>query len=100
MCIRDSYPYLVALGYGDRKSPTLATVVFLSENKNEDIKSVANSLLTNANNILAKKTRFDWSTLKVQGNKILAMDELAKLVEDATKGKVGVGRVTPVRLNK
>ena len=94
------YPYLVTLGYGDRKSPTLATVVFLSENKNEDIKSVANSLLTNANNILAEKTRFDWSTLKVQGNKILAMDELAKLVEDATKGKVGVGRVTPVRLNK
>ena len=90
---------MVTLAYGDLETPTLATVVFLSDQQGEDTKSVANALLSSAKNATEQKPLFEWSTLKVQGNKTLTSAELAELINAASQGRVGVGRVTPVKLS-
>ena len=42
--------------------------------------------------------RFDWRTLKVQGNKSLSQEDLGMLVVASAKGNVGVGRVSALKL--
>ena len=90
---------MVTLAYGDLETPTLATVVFLSDQHGEDTKSVANALLSCSKNTPEQKPLFEWSTLKVQGNKTLTSKELSALMDAASQGRVGVGRVTPVKLS-
>ena len=92
------FAYLVTLAYGDVEAPTLAQVVFLSHREGEDASSVATSLLQNAQAQSPQLPRFDWTTLKVQGNQTLGQADLVKLVGAAAKGQVGVGRVSALKL--
>ena len=92
------FAYLVTLAYGDVEVPTLAQVVFLSDREGEDARSVATFLLQNAQAQSPQMPRFDWATLKVQGNQTLGQAELVKLVGAAAKGQVGVGRVSALKL--
>ena len=94
------FPYLVTLAYGEKDTPTLAQVVFLSDKAGEDTRTIAKSLLENAKNVAPQTPRFDWSTLKVQGSQTLDDKELSKLVEAASQGQVGVGRVSALKLNQ
>ena len=91
--------YLVTLAFGDPEAPTLATVVFVSEEKGENTHSVAKALMTSAGNSSTQRPCFQWTTLKRQGNKTFSTKELAMLIEAAGRGKVGVGRVTPLKLH-
>lgn len=93
------FTYLVTLAYGDPDSPILATVVFVSEQSGEEPKTVAEALLTNAKNTSTQSPYFQWSTLKRQGNKAFSTEELAMLIEAAGRGRVGVARATPLKLN-
>ena len=93
------YPYLVTLAWGDFESPTLATVVFLSEQPDEDTKSVASALVEHARTMLAQKPAFEWSTLKLGGDTTPSEADLAALVEAATQGTVGIARVTKLKLS-
>ena len=91
-------PYLVTLAYGDLEAPTLAQVVFLGDNESEDTRTVAECLLNNAKNAAPQIPRFDWTTLKVQGINSLDAAETTKLIDAASKGQVGVGRVSRLKL--
>jgi hypothetical protein len=93
------FAYLVTLAYGEKDSPTLAQVVFLSEKEAEDTRSVAQALLVNAKNTAPYTPRFDWSTLKVQGSQTMNDRELMTLVDAAAQGLVGVGRVSGLKLS-
>ena len=93
------FPYLVTLTYGEKDEPTLAQVVFLSDKEGEDTRMVAKALLENAKNTAPQTPRFDWSTLKVQGSQTLNDKELTKLVDAASQGQVGVGRVSRLKLS-
>ena len=93
------FPYLVTLAYGDLKTPTLAQVVFFSDKDNEDAKTVAEALLQHSKNTEPQTPRFDWSTLRVQGTNTLSEAETSKLVDAASKGHVGVGRVSRLKLS-
>ena len=93
------FPYLVTLAYGKHEEPTLAQVVFLSDNEGEDTRTVAECLLNNAKNDVPQIPRFDWTTLKVQGINSLDAAETTKLIDAAYKGQVGVGRVSRLRLS-
>lgn len=93
------FPYLVTLAYGDLEEPTLAQVVFLGDNESEDTRTVAECLLNNAKNSAPQIPRFDWTTLKVQGINSLDAAETTKLIDAASKGQVGVGRVSRLRLS-
>ena len=92
-------PYLVTLAYGDLKAPTLAQVVFLGDNESEDTRTIAECLLNNAKNAPPQIPRFDWTTLKVQGINSLDAAETTKLIDAASKGQVGVGRVSRLKLS-
>ena len=93
------FAYLVTLAYGDVDLPTLAQVVFLSNREAEDASSVATCLLQNAQAQAPQMPRFDWMTLKVQGNQSLSQADLIKLVAAAAKGQVGVARVSALKLS-
>ena len=93
------FAYLVTLAYGNVDAPTLAQVVFLSHREVEDASSVATFLLQNAQVQSPQMPRFDWTTLKVQGNQSLSQEDLGMLVAAAAKGQVGVGRVSPLKLS-
>ena len=93
------FPYLATLAWGDLEAPTLATVVFLSEQADEDTKSVASTLVEHARTMLPEKPAFDRSTLKLGGDTTSSEAELAALVEAATQGTVGIGRVTTLKLS-
>ena len=93
------FAYLVTLAYGNVDAPTLAQVVFLSDRQAEDAGSVATVLLENAQAQPPQMPRFDWTTLKVQGNPSLSQEDLGMLVAAAAKGQVGVGRVSPLKLS-
>ena len=97
----DSQPfaYLVTIAFGDREAPILATVVYLSDQTGEDAKSVAEALVTNAANSSTQRPCFQWTTLKGQNNKTFSTEELAMLISAAGQGRIGVARVTPVKLN-
>ena len=92
-------PYLVTLAYGDKDTPTLAQVVFLSDKEDENTRTVAKALLENASITAPQTPRFDWSTLKVQGRQSLNDEGLTTLVTAASKGQVGVGRVSRLKLS-
>ena len=91
--------YLVTLAYGEKDTPTLAQVVFLSDKEEEDTRTVAKALIENAKNTAPKTPRFDWSTLKVQGSKTLNDKELTKLVDAASQGQVSIGRVSGLKIS-
>ena len=91
-------PYLVTLAYGDLEAPTLAQVVFFGDNESEDTRTVAECLLKNAKNAAPQIPRFDWTTLKVQGINSLDAAETTQLIDAASKGQVGVGRVSRLKL--
>ena len=91
--------YLVTLAYGEKDTPTLAQVVFLSDKEEEDTRTVAKALIENAKNTAPKTPRFDWSTLKVQGRQTLKDKEITQLVDAASQGQVGVGRVSKLKLS-
>lgn len=91
--------YLVTLAYGEKDTPTLAQVVFLSDKEEEDTRTVAKALIENAKNTAPKTPRFDWSTLKVQGSQTLNDKELTKLVDAASQGQVGIGRVSGLKIS-
>lgn len=93
------FPYLVTLAYGEKDEPTLAQVVFLSDKEGEDTSMVAKALLENSKNTAPQTPWFDWSTLKVQGSQTLDDKELTKLVDAASQGQVGVGRVSRLKLS-
>ena len=93
------FAYLVTLAYGSVDAPTLVQVVFLSDRQAEDAGSVATVLLENAQAQPPQMPRFDWTTLKVQGNQSLSQEDLGMLVAAAAKGQVGVGRVSPLKLS-
>ena len=93
------FPYVVTLAWGDLEAPTLATVVFLSEQADEDTKSVASALGEHAKTKLPMKPTFEWSTLKIRGDTTPSETELAALVEAATQGTVGIARVTKLKLS-
>ena len=93
------FPYLVTLAYGDLKAPTLAQVVFFSDKENEDANTVAGALLQHSKTTEPQTPRFDWSTLRVQGTNTLNEAETAKLVDAASKGQVGIGRVSRLKLS-
>ena len=93
------FPYLVTLAYGDKDTPTLAQVVFLSDKEDENTRTVAKALLENASITAPQTPRFDWSTLKVQGRQSLNDEGLTTLVTAASKGQVGVGRVSRLKLS-
>ena len=93
------FPYLVTLAYGEKDTPTLAQVVFLSDKEDENTRTVAKALLENANITASQTPRFDWSTLKVQGRQSLNDEELTRLVNAASKGQIGVGRVSRLKLS-
>jgi hypothetical protein len=93
------FAYLVTLAFGDPEAPRLATVLFLSEQTGEDTKSVAEALVTSAANSSTQRPCFQWATLKGQDNKTFSTAELAMLISAAGQGRIGVGRVTPVKLN-
>ena len=93
-----SFPYLVTLAYGDLEAPTLAQVIFLSDNESEDIRTVAEALLKHSQSSAPQSPRFDWSTLRVRGTNSLDAAETAKLVDAASNGQVGVGRVSLLML--
>jgi len=93
------FPYLVTLAWGDPEAPTLATVVFLSEQADEDTKSVASALVEHARTMLPQKPAFEWSTLKLGGDTTPSEADLAALVEAATQGTVGIARVTKLKLS-
>ena len=95
-----SNAFLVTLGYGETEAPTLAQVVFLSDNASEDTKTVAEAVLRHANNTPPQVPRFDWSTLRVKGTQTLNEQETAKLVSACSKGQVGVGRVSKLQLSE
>ena len=63
-----SYAFLVTLAYGDHEDPTLAQVVFLSQTEGEDTRTVAEAVLRHTNNTEPQTSRFDWSTLRVNGS--------------------------------
>ena len=92
------FPYLVTLAYGDLEAPTLAQVVFFGDNESEDTRTVAECLLKNAKNAAPQIPRFDWTTLKVQGINSLDAAETTQLIDAASKGQVGVGRVSRLKL--
>ena len=92
------FAYLVTLAYGDQDEPTLAQVVFISNQDREDVATVARGLLQNARGESSQIPRFDWSTLRVQGTQTMSDDELTQLIDACTKGQVGVGRVAKLRL--
>lgn len=93
------FAYLVSLAYGEKDTPTLAQVVFLSDKDGEDTGTVAKALLENAKNEAPQTPRFDWSTLKVQGRQTLKDKEMTQLVDAASQGQVGVGRVSTLKLS-
>ena len=93
------FPYLVTLAYGEKDTPTLAQVVFLSDKEDENTRTVAKALLANGNITASQTPRFDWSTLKVQGRQSLNDEELTRLVNAASKGQIGVGRVSRLKLS-
>ena len=95
-----SNAFLVTLGYGETEAPTLAQVVFLSDNTSEDTKTVAEAVLRHATNTAPQAPRFDWSTLRVNGTQTLNEQETAKLVSACSKGQVGVGRVSKLQLSE
>ena len=90
---------MVTLAWGDLEAPTLATVVFLSEQADEDTKSVASALVEHAKRMLPQKPAFEWSTLKIRGDTTPSETELTALVEAATQGTVGIARVTKLKLS-
>ena len=92
------FVYLVTLAYGDKKSQTLAQVVFLRDKKGENTRSVARALIENPKNLAPKTPRFDWTTLRVEGRRCLNDQELTKLINACTKAQVGVGRVSGLEL--
>ena len=92
-------PYLVTIAYGDKDTPTLAQVVFLSDKEDENTRTVAKALLENASITAPQTPRFDWSTLKVQGRQSLNYEGLTTLVTAASKGHVGVGLVSRLKLS-
>ena len=92
-------PYLVTLAYGEKDTPTLAQVVFLSDKDGEDTRTVAKALLENAKNVAPQTPRFDWSTLMVQGRRTLKDNQITQLVDAASQGQVGVGRVSRLKLS-
>ena len=93
------FPYLVTLAWGDLEAPTLATVVFLSEQADEDTKSLASALVEHARTMLPQKPAFEWSTLKLGGDTTPSEADLAALVEAVTQGTVGIARVTKLKLS-
>ena len=93
------FAYLVSLVYGEKDTPTLAQIVFLSDKDGEDTSTVAKALLENASITAPQTPRFDWSTLKVQGRQSLNDEGLTTLVTAASKGQVGVGRVSRLKLS-
>ena len=93
------FAYLVTLAYGDQDEPTLAQVVFISNQDREDVATVARGLLQNARGDRTQIPRFDWSTLRVQGTQTVSDDELTQLIDACSKGQVGVGRVSKLRLS-
>ena len=94
-----SNAYLVTLAYGDQEAPTLAQVVYLSETEGEDTRTVAEAVLRHANNTAPQTPRFDWNTLRVNGTETLSADATTKLVDACSKGQVGVGRVSGLKLS-
>ena len=94
-----SHAYLVTLAYGDQEAPTLAQVVYLSGTEGEDTRTVAEAVLRHANNPSPQTPRFDWSTLRVNGTETLDADATASLVDAYSKGQVGVGRVSVLKLS-
>ena len=93
------FAYLVTLAYGDQDEPTLAQVVFISDQDREDTATVARGLLQHARGDGTQIPRFDWSTLRVQGTQTVSDDELTQLIDASSKGQVGVGRVSKLRLS-
>ena len=94
MSVDTFFAYLVTLAYGDQDEPTLAQVVFISNQDREDVATVARGLLQNARGDRTQIPRFDWSTLRVQGTQKVSDDELTQLIDACTTGQVGVGRVS------
>ena len=98
MSVDTFFAYLVTLAYGDQDEPTLAQVVFISDQDREDTTTVARGLLQHARGDGKQIPRFDWSTLKVQGTQTVSDDELSPLIDACSKGQVGVARVSKLRL--
>ncbi len=94
-----SHTYLVTLAYGDQEAPTLAQVICISETDGEDTRTVAEAILRHASNIAPQKPRFDWSTLRLNGTEMLDADGTASLVDACSKGQVGIGRVSVMKLS-
>ena len=94
-----SHAYLVTLAYGDQEAPTLAQVIYISETEGEDTRTVAEAVLRHASNTAPQKQRFDWSTMRLNGTEMLDADSTASLVDACSKGQVGIGRVSVLKLS-
>ncbi len=94
-----SHAYLVTLAYGDQEAPTLAQVIYLSETEGEDTRTVAEAVLRHASNTAPQKQQFDWSTMRLNGTEMLDADGTASLVDACSKGQVGIGRVSVLKLS-
>ena len=99
MNAKELFPYIVTITWADLDLARLATVVFLSEQSSEDAASVAKALLEDSRAMPSQKRCFDWTTLKVQGGNALTDEGLAKLLQAAIQGDVGVVRVTPLKFS-
>ena len=99
MSIDTFFSYLVTLAYGDQDDPTLAQVVFFSDQEREDTDTVARELFKNAMQAPTEIPRFEWSTLRVKGTQALSANELAGLIDACSNGQVGVGRVSKITLS-
>ena len=94
-----SHAYLVTLAYGDQEAPTLAQVIYLSETEGEDTRTVAEAVPLHSSNTAPQKQQFDWSTMRLNGTEMLDADGTASLVDACSKGQVGVGRVSVLKLS-
>ena len=99
MSVDTFFAYLVTLAYGDQDEPTLAQVVFISDQDREDTATVAKGLLQHVRGDGTQIPRFDWSTLRVKGTQTLSANELAGLIDACSNGQVGVGRVSKITLS-
>ena len=94
-----SHAYLVSHAYGDQEAPTLAQVIYLSETEGEDTRTVAEAVLRHASNTAPQKQQFAWRTMRLNGTEMLDADGTASLVDACSKGQVGIGRVSVLKLS-
>ena len=94
-----SHSYLVTLAYGDQEATTLAQVIYLSETEGEDTRTVAEAVFLHASNTAPQKPRFDWSSLRLNDTEMLDAEGTASVVDACSKGQVGIGRVSVLKLS-